>query len=236
MTARLSLKASPPDHLRAKCALMLPRLQLIPEFEPWLDVALEHYLSTNAQTRPTTQAALILWHCFALGAPLCVLLDMLGNANRHRDTVDAEPEALVQTFINGVLSLEAQGRLSHGEILHSEDIFSGTYQGFAKVCPYRCSQPDKARLLMIISMHIAFGNRRKNSCRATSDIPGVIYAPIRCAPASIRAFRRNDWWRESTHGDTNHHGCGHTFRTISYICVDPNVLGFLQGSLEEPAD
>ncbi|KZP27947.1 hypothetical protein FIBSPDRAFT_1039924 [Athelia psychrophila] len=133
MTARRSLKASPPDHLRAKCARMLPRLQLIPEFEPWLDVALEHYLSTNAQNRPTTQAALTLWHCFALGAPLCVLLDMLGNANRHRDAANTEPEALVQTFIDGVLILEAQGRLSPGEILRLEDLFGGTYQGFAKL-------------------------------------------------------------------------------------------------------
>lgn len=130
-TTYQSLKASPPEHLRAKCAQVLPRLQLIPEFEPWLDFSLEHYLPINAHNRPTTHAVLTLWHCFALGAPLCVLLDLLGNSNRQ--ATNSEPEALVQIFIDGILLLEAQGRLPHGEVLRLEDLFGGTHQGFAKV-------------------------------------------------------------------------------------------------------
>ena len=138
---RKSLKlGSLPEHMRAQCARILPRLQLIPEFQPWIDVALER-ISLNAYTRPTTQAALTLWHCFALGAPLCVLLDLLGHSNRQIS--DSSPEALVRIFIEGVLLLEAKRELPHGEILRLEDLFGGTHQGFAKVRPRVSQRTEK---------------------------------------------------------------------------------------------
>ena len=130
-------KVSPPAYLRVHCARVLPRLQLIPELKSWLQIALEtSLLSEHRKITPY----ITLWNCFALGAPLCVLLDLLGAPSSHaHEDLDhdngklSEPERLVKTFIDGVRLLEIQGRLSFGEVFRGEDLFNGTHQGFAKV-------------------------------------------------------------------------------------------------------
>jgi len=130
-------KASPPDHLRVQCARILPRLQLIPEFKTWLQISSE---TTSLLSKNKTTSYNTLWHCFSLGAPLCVLLDLLGTPSVHvhedmdRENIQPlEQEKLMKSFINRVKILEAQGRLPYGEVLRAEDLFQGGHQGFAKV-------------------------------------------------------------------------------------------------------
>jgi len=81
-----------------------------------------------------------LWHCFALGAPLCVLLDLLGTPSLHTqegwergDNQLLEQEQLMKSFIDGIQLLEIQGKLPYGEVCRVEDLFQGTHQGFSKV-------------------------------------------------------------------------------------------------------
>jgi hypothetical protein len=146
-------KASPPDRLRVQCARVLPRLQLIPEFKPWLQISLETtpLLRKNKITPYST-----LWHCFALGAPLCVLLDLLGTpSSPHlREEVDHDSmeeslqrEKILKSFIDRVQLLEVQGRLPYGEIFRVEDLFHGTHQGFAKV-RNRCLECEELPLTL----------------------------------------------------------------------------------------
>lgn len=138
MSFLTGLKPSSPDHLRVQCTRVRARLQLIPEFESWLDIALERYMLRNnnksltfRSTPDTTSQT--LWHCFALGAPLCVLLDLLGaTADRHI-IKSLLLEELVENFVDRIQLLELQGRLPYGEVLRAEDLFGGTHQGFAKV-------------------------------------------------------------------------------------------------------
>src|ERR1700729_491152 len=125
-------KASPPDHLLVQCARVHPRLQLIPEFRPWLQISLKtsSLLSKHKITPYTT-----LWYCFALGASLCVLLDLLGTPSLSHAHEDSncdnmkllEQERLVKIFIDRVRLLEVQGRLPHGEVFRVEDLFNGTH-------------------------------------------------------------------------------------------------------------
>ena len=131
-------KPSPPDHLRVQCARVLPRLQLIPEFKPWLQISLE---TTSLSGKNNVTVYNTLWYCFALGAPLCVLLDLLGTPSssqvreevNHDDMETLQQEKLLKSFVDRVHLLEVQGRLPYGEVFGVEDLFHGTHQGFAKV-------------------------------------------------------------------------------------------------------
>lgn len=129
----------PPEPLRVQCIRMLPRLQLIPEFKPWIGISLQS-ISLRSKHKATPYTT--LWHCFALGAPLCVLLELLGTSSSWRTHVSSErstsrdaleQEKLVKIFIDRVQLLELQGRLPYGEVFRVEDLFDGTHQGFAKV-------------------------------------------------------------------------------------------------------
>lgn len=129
---------SPPDHLRVQCARILPRLQLIPEFGRWLQISSQ---TTSLLRKGKHSAYDTLWHCFYLGAPLCVLLDLLGSpssANVYDDLDldnihNLEHERMMKIFISRVRLLETQGKLPYGEVLRVEDLFKGTHRGFAKV-------------------------------------------------------------------------------------------------------
>jgi len=132
-------RPSPPDHLLVQCALILPRLQLIPEFRLWLQISSQ---TTSLLKTSKHSAYYTLWHCFYLGAPLCVLLDLLGSpssANVYEDLdlsdniQTLEQERMMKSFISRVRLLETQGKLPYGEVLREEDLFKGTHQGFAKV-------------------------------------------------------------------------------------------------------
>lgn len=134
-------KVSPPDHLHVKCAQLLPRLRLIPEFKPWLDLCLE---SGHIRYRSKVTPHAILWHCFSLGAPLCVLLDLLGTPSSgklyssaygsdHDISTSTEQEKMLRSFIDRVQLLEVQGRVPYGEIFRVEDLVGGTHPGFGKV-------------------------------------------------------------------------------------------------------
>ncbi|KIM89875.1 hypothetical protein PILCRDRAFT_812658 [Piloderma croceum F 1598] len=130
-------KPSPPDHLRVQCVRVLPRLQLIPEFRRWLPISSQ---TTSLLRKSQHTAYNTLWHCFYLGAPLCVLLDLLGSpssANVYEDldldNIQIEQERMMKSFISRVRLMETQGKLPYGEVLREEDLFKGTHQGFAKV-------------------------------------------------------------------------------------------------------
>jgi len=133
-------KPSPPDHLRAQCVRILSRLQLIPEFTLWLQLVSSQ--TTSLLSRKSKHHAYnTLWHCFCLGAPLCVLLDLLGSPSSPNvyedldlDNIQTlEQERMIKSFISRVRLLETQGKLPYGEVLRVEDLSNGTHQGFAKV-------------------------------------------------------------------------------------------------------
>ncbi|KAJ7585178.1 TKL/TKL-ccin protein kinase [Mycena floridula] len=133
MTTLRSPKA-PPDSLRLESSAILARLWLIIEFKPWLDYT-RLYLHLKHE-----QPVKLLWDCFALGAPLCTLLNLLGaptpNSSLDKFNFDlamADRERFVISFIQRVQMLEVQGRLAYGEVLRMEDLFGGTSAGFFKV-------------------------------------------------------------------------------------------------------
>lgn len=135
-------KATLPDTLRFNCLITAQKLKLIPEFSHWLELSLEiQSAALRTRNRPITPYD-ILWQCFCLGKPLCVLLDLLGTpsgralesvTHHHGNETTEESETWVKSFIDRVQLLEAQGRLSYGEVFRVEDLCNGTFPGFAKV-------------------------------------------------------------------------------------------------------
>ncbi|KIK57557.1 hypothetical protein GYMLUDRAFT_46128 [Collybiopsis luxurians FD-317 M1] len=125
---------APTDLLRLESIKILAKLELIVEFRPWI--------ITNIYRKEP--AYKVLFDCFSLGAPLGVLLDLLGSAptpsflNVDVEDFDfglslAERERFVHNFIQRVQILEIQGKLSYGEVLRVEDVLNGTNSGFMKV-------------------------------------------------------------------------------------------------------
>ena len=139
MNTSVGPKATLPDNLRFNCLVATQKLTLIPEFSHWLEI---QSAALRTRNRPVTPYDL-LWQCFCLGKPLCVLLDLLGTppssgqtksvTHHFRNETTGESEMWVQSFIDRVQLLEAQGRISYGEGLRVEDLFNGTFLGFAKV-------------------------------------------------------------------------------------------------------
>lgn len=151
-------KAQLPDNLRLNCLITSQKLRLIPEFSPWLELSLEFQSAAlRTRNRPITPYD-ILWQCFCLGKPLCILLDLLGtpssraqSATHHSEnetTGSEEGEKLVKSFIDRVQLLETQGRLSYGEVFRADDLFNGTYPGFAKVSAFNDYYRPKRRILI----------------------------------------------------------------------------------------
>ncbi|KAH7871132.1 uncharacterized protein C8R40DRAFT_1122895 [Lentinula edodes] len=133
MNCHLQVPRAPTDLLRLESIKILARLELIIEFRPWI----------TAKSHRREPAYRVLFDCFSLGAPLGVLLDLLGSPAPSYLNVDvdsfnfglslAERERFVQSFIQRVNILEIQGRLSYGEVLRVDDLFNGTSSGFMKV-------------------------------------------------------------------------------------------------------
>lgn len=133
----LQAPRAPPDQLRLESSRVLARLRLIIEFKPWLEYTrLYHHTKREAPVK-------LLWDCFAFGAPLCTLLNLLGSPtpahlNVKLDEFDFDlpldhRELFVTSFIERVQMLEAQRRLPFGEVLRPGDLFDGTNAGFLKV-------------------------------------------------------------------------------------------------------
>lgn len=135
-------KATLSDDLRLNCLITAQKLKLIPEFSRWLELSLEIQLLFTRNRLVTPYD--VLWRCFCFGKPLCVLLDLMStpsfgqtkSATTHHPANDTteEREKWVKNFIDRVQLLEAQGCLSYGEVFRTEDLFNGTFPGFAKVC------------------------------------------------------------------------------------------------------
>lgn len=134
---RLQPPRAPPDHLRLQSFQILSRLELIRTFRPWLDHT-RHHVSRKNHT-PLE----LLWDCFALGAPQCTLLSLLGSPSpRHLAQLVEdfdfgleveERQAYFASFIQRVHLLEVQGLVPYGEVLRSEDFLSDSNSAFAKV-------------------------------------------------------------------------------------------------------
>ncbi|KAJ3742898.1 TKL/TKL-ccin protein kinase [Lentinula detonsa] len=131
MNDDLRAPRTPTDSLRLESIKILAKLELIIEFKSWIP-------AQSYQKQPAYER---LFDCFSLGAPLGILLDLLGSpapSNVDVDNFDfslsfAEREEYMRKFIQRVHVLELQGRLSFGEVMRVEDLFNGTSLGFMKV-------------------------------------------------------------------------------------------------------
>ncbi|KAG5651731.1 hypothetical protein H0H81_007669 [Sphagnurus paluster] len=134
---RLQRPRAPPDHLRLQSFQILSRLELIHEFRPWLEHT--HYHVSRKRNTPLDR----LWDCFAFGAPLSTLLNLLGSPSPSQlidrvENFDFEigiegRHAYFRSFIQRVQMLEAQGRIPYGEVLRSDDFLSDSNMAFAKI-------------------------------------------------------------------------------------------------------
>ncbi|KAI3608695.1 hypothetical protein WG66_003719 [Moniliophthora roreri] len=138
MTLQLRALGAPSPQLRLESFKVFSRLERIIEFKRWLDYT---RIYCHQKEEPTHK---ILFDCFALGAPLGILLDLLGSpsssyTNAYVETFDfvgvkqAERESFFASFLQRIHLLEVQGRLPFGEVLHLEDLFEGSASGFMKV-------------------------------------------------------------------------------------------------------
>ncbi|KDQ54702.1 hypothetical protein JAAARDRAFT_401926 [Jaapia argillacea MUCL 33604] len=128
-----SITAVPAFDVRVQSIRILLRLRAIPETKPWFSsFPVHHHLYHLA-----------LWEAFSLGAPLCILLELLGapsfnNFNGIEGSYGIDPdsdhrEKLLVDFIQRVRLLEIQGRLPYGEAFRAEDLLDRTISGFMKV-------------------------------------------------------------------------------------------------------
>lgn len=134
---RLRPPRAPPDHLRLQSFQILSRLELIPQFRPWLDFTQYHVYRKHHTPLE------LLWDCFSFGAPLGTILTLLGSPApnhlaQHVEDFDfgigiEEREIYLMSLIQRVQLLEMQGRLPYGEVLRCEDFLSGSSSAFAKV-------------------------------------------------------------------------------------------------------
>ncbi|KAJ6501810.1 TKL/TKL-ccin protein kinase [Mycena vulgaris] len=131
----LQAPKAPSDQLRRDSARILPRLNLIIEFRPWLEHA--------KYSKRTTSTVALLWETFALGASLATLLNLLGSPPPRDLHIDPDKsdlelglphrEKYFTNFIQRVQLLELQQKIPYGEVLRVQDLFGGTNSGFAKV-------------------------------------------------------------------------------------------------------
>ncbi|KAF5332436.1 hypothetical protein D9758_015100 [Tetrapyrgos nigripes] len=135
-TSLLRAPRAPTEHLCLESTKILTKLQLIAEFTYWLDHTRDCLHRNEAPFK-------ILFDCFAVGASLGVLLDLLGSPVPSHLSVDVETsdfqlgmpdrEKFFSNFIQRVHFLEIQGKPRYGEVLRIEDLFGGTSSGFMKV-------------------------------------------------------------------------------------------------------
>ncbi|KAK7029504.1 hypothetical protein VNI00_014537 [Paramarasmius palmivorus] len=138
MALQLRVLGTPSPQLRLEALKVFCRLERILEFKPWLDYT---RIYCHQKEEPTYK---LLFDCFALGAPLGVLLDLLGSPASSRiianvETFDfvgtllSDRESFFASFLQRVHLLEVQGRLSFGEVVRVDDLFEGSTSGFMKV-------------------------------------------------------------------------------------------------------
>lgn len=149
MNNQLRAPRAPTDQLRLASISILARLEKIIEFRPWI-------VSKNQYRKDPPYK--VLFDSFSLGAPLGVLLDLLGSPAPSYLSVDvedfdfelslAERERFVQSFIQRVHLLEVTGRLSYGEIIRVDDLFNGTSSGFMKVRSFSLSRLELAKHIL----------------------------------------------------------------------------------------
>ena len=132
-----------PRPLKDLSAQLLPRLRLIPEFRCWLSPSYAVDNCTWDALEPKTSATLTLWESLSQGAPLLILLDLLGSktsgsslvyeGNKGNDDDPTMNTAFIAEFLRRVDILEIQSRLSYGETFRVEEILDGSCSGFLKV-------------------------------------------------------------------------------------------------------
>ncbi|KAL0952854.1 hypothetical protein HGRIS_007077 [Hohenbuehelia grisea] len=137
---------APSDKLRLDAFRIFARLEHIPELQSWITLiktaataqSRAHNLSYTHEARYYR----LMWDCVALGAPLCVLLDLLGSPSSANglyfdpDEPGAQPgdrEKMFGHFIQRVHVLEIQGRMAYGEVLRVDDFVRGSASGFGKI-------------------------------------------------------------------------------------------------------
>lgn len=127
---------APSPALRLEALKILSRLELIPEFRSYL------YVKNAANRDRSHNPVRVLWDCFSLGKPLCILLDLLGSpsglgnrlASPNEVNVDTEESDLyLQNFIDRLQLLEIKGWLSYGEVMRASDLWDGTSTSFTRV-------------------------------------------------------------------------------------------------------
>ncbi|THV01710.1 hypothetical protein K435DRAFT_775967 [Dendrothele bispora CBS 962.96] len=134
----LRVPRAPTEQLCIESTKILAKLELIVEFRPWLNWT-RYLLHRKYKDEPPLK---VLFDCFALGASLGVLLDLLGSPAPSHLSVDldkfdfhlelSDREKFFSSFIQRVGFLEMQGKLRYGEVLRVEDLFGGTSSGFMK--------------------------------------------------------------------------------------------------------
>ncbi|EJD05232.1 uncharacterized protein FOMMEDRAFT_154445 [Fomitiporia mediterranea MF3/22] len=144
-----------PRGLNELSAQLLPRLRRIPEYRCWLPSGYEIDTAVwNPPGRKTAQTS-TLWHCLAQGAPLIILLDLLGSktggsslAYKSEDNKDSQAVAagFVVEFQRRVEILEAQGHLSYGEVFRVHEFLSGSCSEFIKVFSHRLYAAETAKI------------------------------------------------------------------------------------------
>ncbi|KAF9525854.1 hypothetical protein CPB83DRAFT_858745 [Crepidotus variabilis] len=128
---------APTDSLRLESFKTLSRLQLIFEFQPWLQYSIEY--TRRRVNSPYFQ----LWDCLCFGAPLNTLLELVGSPTPRQLSVTAdefdfnlsadERGRYFSSFIRRVQALENQGRLPFGEVLKVNDFMDGQSAGFSRI-------------------------------------------------------------------------------------------------------
>lgn len=130
-----------PRALREISAQLFPRLKLIPELRCWLPSApeIDDYLWKPSS--PNTSQTSVLWHTLVQGAPLIIILDLLGSKTGGSSLIKKDDDingqaisvALISEFLRRVEMLEVQGHLSYGEIFKLNEFLDGSCGGFMKV-------------------------------------------------------------------------------------------------------
>ncbi|KAF9265052.1 hypothetical protein L218DRAFT_924853 [Marasmius fiardii PR-910] len=138
MSVQLRILGVPSAQLRLESLKVYSRLRRILEFKHWLEYTQAY---CHRKEEPPYK---LLFDCFALGASLGILLDLLGSPAPNHLNVDvetfdfigvslAEREKFFSSFLHRIQLLEVQGKLPFGEVLRPEDFFGGSSSGFMKV-------------------------------------------------------------------------------------------------------
>lgn len=124
-----------PAPLKELSVKLLSRLRLIPELRRWFSEPASGPNAPNSNPGDCVQA---LWNCFVQGAPLLILLDMLGPRAGdpilpRGDSLSPNQDTAIIEFLRRLRILEIQGVVSYGESFKTEELVDGSCHGFMKV-------------------------------------------------------------------------------------------------------